>query len=154
MAEERETKEQIEDNIEFIKIIVDDLKISQKYDREAIKLRKYYRLKQNVKPANFKKGKPDIYRAFMCAPANSFLEDALTVYKETTSFPLDFTLMTVMHLVGGYLLENNTTLHIKSKNRRGVETIGKPINPNLFSIFMGPSGCGKTRATENGRAHV
>lgn len=145
MEKEEKTQEIIENNKNLIRIMTENKDISQLYEREAGKLRKYYRMAAKIKPADLKKGKSDIPRAYMCAPKNSFLEDALNIYKNTTSYPLDFVLMTTMHLIGGILLEKNSKLVIRDIKKHKT-TYGRSVNPNLFSIFLGPSGCGKTRA--------
>ncbi len=78
----------------------------------------------------------DTYQVLSTVKPNSPLDVAVQAFKEHTNVPLQIPLMGFLHLVGTWLLKNESVIEVQ----------GATINPDLWAIVLAPSGAGKTFA--------
>jgi hypothetical protein len=78
----------------------------------------------------------DTYQVLSAVKPASPLDAALQAFKEHTNVPLQIPLMGFLHLVGTWLLKNESVIEVQ----------GATINPDLWTIVLAPSGSGKTFA--------
>lgn len=76
------------------------------------------------------------YQVLSAVKVNSPLDLAIQAFRELTNVPLQIPLMGFMHLVGAWLMKQNSTVNIK----------GAVLNPDLWTVVLAPSGAGKTFA--------
>lgn len=76
------------------------------------------------------------YQVLSAIKVNSPLDFAIQAFREHTNVPLQIPLMGFLHLVGAWLMKQNSTISIK----------GAVLNPDLWTVVLAPSGAGKTFA--------
>ena len=76
----------------------------------------------------------DDYQVLSAVKPNSPLDVAIQAFKEHTNVPLQIPLMGFLHLVGTWLLKNESVIEVQ----------GDTINPDLWTVVLAQSGAGKT----------
>ena len=76
------------------------------------------------------------FKTLSCVKPNSSLGDAIDAFKVHTNIPLQLPLIGFLHLVGAWLMKQESMIEVK----------GKRINPDLWTIALASSGSGKTFA--------
>ncbi len=76
------------------------------------------------------------FKTLSCVKPNSPLSIAVEAMKEHTNVPLQLPMIGFLHLVGTWLMKQESVVEVR----------GKKINPDLWTIALASSGAGKTFA--------
>jgi hypothetical protein len=76
------------------------------------------------------------FKTLSCVKPCTPLSQAIEAFKEHTNVPLQLPLMGFLHLVGTWLMKQDSVIECK----------GKKLNPDLWTIALASSGAGKTFA--------